>query len=156
MLGFIYVMLTAKPISIRRLGLLFMLSWVLARTALEVLHPGQAAHFALVFSISLTLFVWILPLARVAYATVRSARISLNALEPVSLGVQITYGLALGILPIVAVEIPAQAAHQVSAAFLVRALIAAGTGATVLVLIHILSVANSCKKQFVQNPPRHY
>src|ERR1700687_376381 len=128
-------MLTAKPISIRRLCSLFMCSWVLARAVLEVLHPGQAAHIALAFSISLTLFVWILPLAHVAYATARSGRITLNALEPVSLAVQITYGLALGLLPIVAIEIPVQVAHQVSVAFLVRAILATGTGATCLVLL---------------------
>jgi hypothetical protein len=103
MLGLIYIFATAKPISMRRLSVLFVLVLISATLALRVLHVGMP-HGALLTATSLTLFAWIIPLLHVMHATVSRRALSLDALRQVSGFVCWTYGCAIAAIPIVAVS----------------------------------------------------
>jgi hypothetical protein len=98
-LALIYVFATAKPISMRRLSLLFVLVLIAATLVLRVLQvrtPGGA----LLTATLVTLFVWSAPLF---HATVSRRALSLDALRQVSGFVCWTYGFAIAAVPIVAV-----------------------------------------------------
>jgi hypothetical protein len=104
MFGFMYVVLTAKPVSIRRLCLLYVFLLALARCLLSVLHVEHAANLALAIATAISLLVWVCPLVRVLFGAVFGRRIALEAFESVSACVQFTYGFILVMLPVVALE----------------------------------------------------
>ncbi len=113
MLGLIYIFATAKPISMRRLSVLFVLVLISATLALRVLHVSTPRG-ALLTATSLTLFAWSIPLLHVMHATVSRRALSLDALRQVSAFVCWTYGCAIAAIPIVAVSailIPTQGLH---------------------------------------------
>lgn len=102
MLGLIYIFATAKPISMRRLSMLFVLVLISATLVLRVLQirtPGGA----LLTATLVTLFVWSTPLLHIMHATVSRRALSLDALRLVSAFVCWTYGFAIAAMPIVAV-----------------------------------------------------
>jgi hypothetical protein len=101
-LGLIYIFLVAKPFSIRRLCVLFILALVLAMTLLCVFHAKHTLDDAVLIATSLVLLAWAFPLSRAAYDTIRFRRLTLEALHPVSEAVQWTYGAALAAVPITA------------------------------------------------------
>lgn len=103
MLGLIYIFATAKPISMRRLSVLFVLVLISATLALRVLHVSMP-HGALLTATSLTLFAWIIPLLHVMHATVSRRALSMDALRQVSGFVRWTYGFAIAAMPIVTVS----------------------------------------------------
>ena len=113
MLGLIYIFATAKPISVRRLSLLFVLVLISATLVLRVLQvrtPGGA----LLTATLVTLFVWSTPLLHIMHATVSGRALSLDALRQVSGFVCWTYGCAIAATPIVAVSAilnPTQSLH---------------------------------------------
>ena len=102
MLGFIYIFATAKPISMRRLSLLFALVLISATLVLRVLHV-TTPRGALLTATLVTLFVWSAPLLKIIHATVSRRALSLDALRQVSGFVCWTYGFAIAAVPIVAV-----------------------------------------------------
>ena len=104
MLGFMYVVLTAKAVSIRRLCLLYALLLVSARCLLGGLHVEHAASLALAIAAAITVLVWVSPLARVLVGAVFARRILLEAFETVSACVQFTYGFVLVMLPVISLE----------------------------------------------------
>jgi hypothetical protein len=104
MLGLIYIFSTAKPISLRRLSLLFVSALVLARFVLGVLQIGQASRIATIVSVTLIIGVWIAPLFRLIRDTIRSSRLELCALDSTSGNVQCTYALAPIILTLLVVD----------------------------------------------------
>src|ERR1700680_721659 len=104
MLGFIYVVLTAKPISIRRLCLLYALLLASARCLFGALRVEHAASLALTMATVITLLVWVSPLARILVGAVFARRIPLEVFETVLTCVQFTYGFALLLLPVIALE----------------------------------------------------
>jgi hypothetical protein len=112
-LGLIYIFATAKPISMRRLSMLFVLVLTSATLVLPVLHvrtPGGA----LLTATSLTLFAWSAPLLHIMHATVSRRALSLDALRQVSGCVCWTYGCAIAAVPIVTVSAilsPTQGLH---------------------------------------------
>lgn len=102
MLGLIYIFATAKPISIRRLSMLFVLVLLSATLALRVLQvrtPGGA----LLTATLVTSFVWSAPLLQIIRSTVSRRALSLDALRQVSGFVCWTYGFAIAAMPMVAV-----------------------------------------------------
>ena len=105
MLGFLFVFLTARPVSLRRLGLFFILVLVLSTGMLEVLRARHALSDALITATALTLLMWSFPLARMLRDSVRARTLSLDGLLQVSAFVQWTYGIALAagavLLPLV-------------------------------------------------------
>jgi hypothetical protein len=114
MLGFIYVVLTAKPISIRRLCLLYVVLWASARCLLSILRVEPATSLTVAIATALTLTVWVSPLVRVLFGTLLGKRIAVEAFERVSACVQFTYGFVLVVLPMIAFETWLRASHVLS------------------------------------------
>jgi hypothetical protein len=104
MFGLMYVMLTAKAVSIRRLCLLYVFSLASARCLLSILHMEPAPSLALAIATAISLLVWVSPLVRVLFGAVFERRIALEAFETVSARVQFTYGFVLAMLPVIASE----------------------------------------------------
>jgi hypothetical protein len=126
-LGLIYIFATAKPISMRRLSLLFVLVLISATLVLCVLHvrtPGGA----LLTATLITLFVWSAPLLHIMYATVSHRALSLDALRQVSGFVCWTYGFVIAAVAIVTVSAilnPTRGIHLALPRLLVTAAIVA-------------------------------
>jgi hypothetical protein len=104
MLGFMYVVLTAKPVSLRRLCLLYVFLLASARCLFGFLRVEHAASLALAIATAITVLVWVSPLARVLVGAVFGRRIALEALATVSACVQFTYCFVLVMLPVIALE----------------------------------------------------
>jgi hypothetical protein len=64
MLAFIYLISSAKPISIRRLCLLYVLAFTSAASVLFFLRAQHAAATALDIGAAITFLVWVFPLVR--------------------------------------------------------------------------------------------
>jgi hypothetical protein len=101
---FMYLMSTAKTVSIRRLCLLYVFLLASARCLLSVLHVEHAASLALAIATAIALLVWVSPLVRVLFSAVLGRRIALEVFEAVSACVQFTYGFVLVMLPVIALE----------------------------------------------------
>lgn len=127
MLALTYIFATAKPISMRRLSLLFVLVLISATLVLRVLQvrtPGGA----LLTATLVTLFVWSTPLLHIMHATVSRRALSLDALRQVSGFVRWTYGFAIAALPIgtvSAILTPTQSLHLALPRLLVIAAVVA-------------------------------
>ncbi len=127
MLALIYIFATAKPISMRRLSLLFvfvLISATLVLRVLEVRTPGGA----LLTATLVTLFVWSTPLFHIMHATASRRTPSLDALRQVSGFVCWSYGFAIAAIPIITVSAilnPTQGLHLTLPRLLVIAAIAA-------------------------------
>ena len=133
MLGLIYIFATAKPISMRRLSLLFVLVLISATLVLRVLQvrtPGGA----LLTATLVTLFVWSTPLLHIMHATVSRRALSLDALRQVSGFVCWTYGFAIAAMPIVAVSAILNPTQSLHLAVLPRSLAIVGISALFLML----------------------
>ena len=133
MLGLIYIFATAKPISMRRLSLLFVLVLISATLVLRVLHVSTPRG-ALLTATLVTLFVWSAPLLKIMYATASRRRLSLDALRQVSGFVCWTYGFAIAAAPIVAVSAILNPTQSLHLAVLPRSLAIAGISALFLML----------------------
>jgi hypothetical protein len=101
-LGLIYIFATAKPISVRRLSVLFVLVLISASLMLRVVHVRTPGGELLVATL-VTLFVWSVPLLKIIHATASRRALSLDTLRQVSGFVCWTYGFAVAAVPIVAV-----------------------------------------------------
>jgi hypothetical protein len=102
-LGFIYISATAKPISMRRLSMLFVFVLISATLVLRVLQvrtPGGA----LLTATLVTLFAWSTPLFHIMHATVSRRGLSLDTLRQVSGFVCWTYAFVIAAVPIVTVS----------------------------------------------------
>jgi hypothetical protein len=104
MFGFMYVVLTAKTVSIRRLCLLYVFLLASARCLLGGLHVEHAASLALAIATAFSLLVWVSPLVRILFGAVFGKRIALEAFDSVSACVLFTYGFILVMLPAIALE----------------------------------------------------
>ena len=98
MLGLIYFVLTAKPISIRRLLILFVVVIGSARCLSGVAHIANAPRVSITTAAALTLLAWLSPLMQAAWETLRTRRLELGALGRASTGVWSTYGLGFLLL----------------------------------------------------------
>ena len=103
MLALIYTFATAKPISMRRLSLLFVFVLISATLVLRVLDVRRQGA-ALLTATLVTLFVWSAPLFQIMHATASRRALSFDALRQVSGFVRWTYGFVLAAVPIVAVS----------------------------------------------------
>jgi hypothetical protein len=101
--AFVYIFLIAKPISIRRLFLLFVLGLMSATSLLGIFHVQHSTSYALDIAASVAVLAWTLPLVRILQDTIRLRMLSLDALVPVSGVVQWTYGFALLSVPLLAI-----------------------------------------------------
>jgi hypothetical protein len=92
-LALAYIVLGAKPISIRRLFLLYVFTVAMAASLLASFRAEHAASLSSQIAIVVTLAVWSYPIVRVVHDLFRG-HFGLKAFEPVSICVQATYGLA--------------------------------------------------------------
>ena len=122
MFGLMYVVLTAKKVSIRRLCLLYAFLLASARCLLGGLHVEHAASLALAIATAVTLLVWVAPLVRVLFGAVFGRRIPLEVFETVSACVQFTYGFTLVMLPVIALETGLTVPHAPMQAALIPAI----------------------------------
>lgn len=104
MLGLIYIFAVAKPISIRRLSLLFGATLVAANCVYGVTHVANPPRIALETASALTILAWLAPLARAVGNSMTARQLVLDALDSASRLVQITYGSAVGTLLLMAFE----------------------------------------------------
>lgn len=96
MYWFAYLINSAKPISIRRLTILFVLVYVGAAVVLpRPLMHGKHPISAFVIAEVITGLAWASPLIQAAFHSLTSRRIKLDALVRASGPVQFTYGFAL-------------------------------------------------------------
>jgi hypothetical protein len=132
--GLVYIFLVAKPISIRRLCLLFVLALTLAMTLLSVLHAGHALKYGLAFATSVVLLAWAFPLSRAVYDSIRYRRLAIDALHPASDVVRWTYGVALVVVPIMAIGWLLEVTHVLVLGMLPRLMTLAALGGLALLL----------------------
>ena len=126
MFGLIYIFIVAKPISIRRLSLLFVVTLVTARCLYGVMHVANPPSAALATATALTIVAWLTPLGRAVGSSVKSRRLILDALDSASGAVRITYGSALAALLLVAFQSIANAMHRLTLGMLLQTLLAGG------------------------------
>jgi hypothetical protein len=98
MLPLVYIMLNAKPISIRRLCVLFVLSAAAAAVVLSFTHDRHVSTTALRVASTVAFAAWASPLIRIALAMRRRSAFR-EILGIVSPPVQASYGLALLLVP---------------------------------------------------------
>jgi len=96
MYWFAYLINSSKPISIRRLTILFVLMYVGAAVVLPR-PPVHGQHPLSAFTIAevITGLAWVSPLIQAAFHSLTSRRLRLDALARASETVQFTYGFAL-------------------------------------------------------------
>jgi hypothetical protein len=126
-LALIYIFATAKPISMRRLSLLFVFVLISAILVLRVLDV-RTQGAALLTATLVTLFVWSTPLLHMMHAAASRRAPSLDALRRVSGFVCWTYGFAIAAMPIITVSAilnPMQGLHLTLPRLLVIAAIVA-------------------------------
>jgi hypothetical protein len=95
-LALAYVILSAKPISIRRLLLLYILSFAMTDCLLSMLGTKHTTRLDSQLAIAATLAVWSYPLVRFLCGAC-TGHIALETFENVSVCVQATYGFAAAI-----------------------------------------------------------
>jgi hypothetical protein len=135
MFGFMYVALTAKPISIRRLCLLYVVIWASVRVFLSILRIEPVANLAVELATAIALLAWVSPLVRVLFGAVLGRRIALEAFETVSAGVQFTYGFSLVMLPVITLETWLTVPHAPMQAALIPAIAWACVGGGAFVIM---------------------
>jgi hypothetical protein len=132
-LALAYVFLNAKPVSLRRLFLLYIFSFAVARCVLTTLDTKHAATLACQISVVITLAVWVYPLIRFLHAARRGRR-GIEVLEPVSICVEATYGVALAFALTACMKVLVAPADALSLAHLSRIAAASLVGGIVFVL----------------------
>ncbi len=120
MLAVVYLTLTAKPLSLRRLLLFFVFALIAANLAFAVLHVRHGTHAALVTAAGVTLLAWSMPLARLVYGAIRFRMFMPNALAPASDFILWTYGFALAFATMFAISVMTNRAHEVPLGILAR------------------------------------
>jgi hypothetical protein len=120
MLAVVYLLLTAKPISLRRLLLLFMFALIAANLVFAAFQVRHGPHAALATAAGIILLAWSTPLVRLAYGAIRFHMLMPNALAPASGFIVWTYGFALAFAPMLAICALTNRAHEVPLGILAR------------------------------------
>jgi hypothetical protein len=102
MLAFTYVMLSAKPVSLRRLCALFALSTAASAMILGILRVPHSSTTAVDVALAITFAAWVLPLIGIVRGMRRRAALR-EMLSLVSIPVQLTYWSSLLLAPAVMV-----------------------------------------------------
>lgn len=136
MFGLMYVVLTAKPISLRRLCLLYAFVLASARCLFGFLRVEHAASLALAIATAIAVLVWVSPLMRVLFGAIFGKRIALEAFKSVSACVQFTYGFVLVMLSVIALETGLTMPHAPMRTALIPAIVwaCAGGGGFVMII----------------------
>lgn len=144
MLAVIYLTLTAKPISLRRLLLLFIFALIAANAVFAAFQVKQGPHAAVVTALAITLLMWSTPVVRLAYYVIRLRVLVLDVFQSTSGVVRWTYEFAAVLMAMLLVVAAVHQAHHATVAVLPRLLVVAGFGALVLhVALHPLESART-------------
>jgi hypothetical protein len=100
MLELVYIVLTAKPVSIRRLCMLFVLSYVVTDSVLITFRIHHVEMAMLYIASVITLAAWLIPLMQLAIIVTKRGDPS-RTLSDVSIPVQCSYAFVLVSVPIV-------------------------------------------------------
>jgi hypothetical protein len=114
----LYIFLTAKPISLRRLSLLFVLAWAVVTVTLDTSRLRHGPTETLITATTLTLLVWCFPLIRTVTDSFQARALSLDALSPVSATIQWSYGIVLAGTPLLAIGVVLSPNHHLTIAAL--------------------------------------
>lgn len=132
MLAVVYLTLTAKPLSLRRLLALFIVALMAANAVLAAFQVKHGPHAALVTATAITFLVWSIPLVRFAYYAMRFRVLVLDVLAPVSGLVRWTYLFALMAMPTLGIVVLLAPNHRLDLAVLPRVVAAAGLAGLML------------------------
>lgn len=143
MLGLIFICLTAKPISIRRLSMLFTVALISGRAALALLHVENAPSAGVAVALALTICAWAAPLIRFVLQTLCSGIPSWHVFDSVSNAVKCTYGFVLAMLALVPFQEMLAPTHAVTLSTLLRTII---TALTTGILVSTVSGAQRKRK----------
>lgn len=130
MLAMIYLSLTAKPLSLRRLFCLFIVALIAADAASVELGAKEPLHAAAAVAATITLAAWSAPLARMMYHSIYHRSRWQSALLEVSGFIQWTYCGAAVFLLSISIAVAISPAHHLTLGSLFQSLtLAAGIGA---------------------------
>lgn len=128
MIAVIYLTLTAKPVSLRRLGLLFVFALLSADFVCTAFGMRQALRDGLAAATAITAFAWSIPLAQIAYGAIRFHSLQPETLQQVSGFILWTYACFLTALPMLLTSIFLGKNHHVDIGVILKA-------ATVAILV---------------------
>lgn len=138
MLAVIYLFATAKPISIRRLSALFIVTLMLAEPLLMALRVRNVLGDAFEMATLVTLLVWCVPLAHVIRCSLFRRALLTEPLRNISGSVQWTYAVTLVGILLVAIAAVHHAANSVHVRDLSQLLIKACAVALAMRLVFAL------------------
>jgi hypothetical protein len=144
MLAVVYLALTAKPISLRRLVLLFIFALIAVNAVFAAFQMKHGPHAAVVIAAAITLLAWSMPLVRLAYYAIRLRVLVLGVIQSTSGFVRWTYEFAAMLMAMLLIVAAVHQMHPVTVAMLPRLLVVAGFAALALHLaIHPLESART-------------
>lgn len=148
MLGVLCVFLIAKPISLRRLCLLYVFALVSTRFLLSIFCVESVASLSSTVATSITLLAWAFPLFNISWCVISARRLTLEALAPVSGFVRFTYGCALAALPLILLRSLTNPIHLVRLGELAQTLaVAAAVGLTLRIVVQIQGGSSEKQKK---------
>jgi hypothetical protein len=137
LLALVYLVFTAPPVSIRRLALLYVLSFTSAAGLLTLVGAKHVVDLALTFGAAVTFAAWVSPPLRILYGIARSGTLDARVFDSVSASVQFTYGFALTIAVGFTVEVLLKSGHALAVVALMPRLVglasALGIGTPILI-----------------------
>lgn len=148
MLGVIYIVLTAKPISIRRLLILFAVVIASAHCFCGVAHIANAPRVSIATASAITLLAWLSPLMQATWDTLRTRRLKIGALGCASTGVWSTYGLGFLLL----VSITSRAPLNPNKAFTLAAILELSMIGALIGLAAAALVKSRCERGRNRSP----
>jgi hypothetical protein len=122
----LYIALTAKAVSVRRLCIIYAFVFVLTSGMLGLLSVRPVAHIASVAATVSVLLIWSSPLVRTIWAGLEAGSARPAYLSATSVSVQFTYGVALVVIPLIAMAtVHPSAIHPMAMSTLSRVVILA-------------------------------
>lgn len=126
MFSLLYIALTAKRVSLRRLCIVYAFAFVLTCGVLELLGVRQAAHVASVVATDSVLLIWLSPLVRIMWVGLKTGSVRPAYFDATSVTVQFTYGATLAVMPLIAVAtLQPSAIHSITISTLSRVVVLA-------------------------------
>jgi hypothetical protein len=122
----LYMALTAKAVSLRRLCIIYAFAFVLTCGMLELLSVRQAAHVASMVATGSVLLIWLSPLVRTMWVGLKTGSVRSVYFDATSVTVQFTYGAALAVMPLIAMAtLQPSTIHSITVSTLSRVVVLA-------------------------------
>jgi len=147
LLALIYVAMTAKPLSLRRLLMLFVVTLVLANAVFGLLHEKHASNAALVAAAAMAFVMWSMPLMVLARHGILYRGLPIGTLDRASGFVRWTYVFALTLVVVLALRELIDASRQITLAELTQLTSIGGLAS--VALVRGFSALNQCSSRSV-------